>query len=109
MAAARDSGPRFDAALSENQERKTRPQAFERLGKRPSSMSVKGQLTASRDFLMAGMRASPRGAKPNEQAEKLVRACPDLVDHLARQSENATAGERQESAPRVEHHPPGAG
>lgn len=56
-------------------------------------MSVKGQLTASRDFLMAGMRAAARGAKPNEQAEKLVRACLDLVEHLVRQSEIVTAGE----------------
>src|SRR5258708_33594447 len=105
MAAARDSGPRFDAALSENQERKTRPQAFERLGKRPSSMSVKGQLTASRDFLMAGMRASARGAKPNEQAEKLGRACLDLAEHLVRQSENVTAGE-QDKNPRRHCHTP---
>src|SRR5258706_7475401 len=91
MAAARDSGPRFDAALSENQERKTRPQAFERLGKRPSSMSVKGQLTASRDFLMAGMRGSARGAKPNVQADKLVLACLGLVQHLVQHAEDVTA------------------
>jgi hypothetical protein len=56
-------------------------------------MSVKGQLNSCRDFLMAGMRASARGAKPNEQAGKLLRACLDLVEHLARQSESVTTAE----------------
>ena len=56
-------------------------------------MSVKGQLNSCRDFLMAGMRASARGAKPNEQAGKLLRACLDLVEHLSRQSESVTAAE----------------
>jgi hypothetical protein len=55
-------------------------------------MSIKGQLNASRDFLMAGMRAAARG-RPNEQAGRLVRACLDLVEHLARQSENVTTSE----------------
>ena len=53
-------------------------------------MSIKGQLNASRDFLMAGMRAAARGSTPNQQAERLVRACLDLVEHLARQSENVS-------------------
>ena len=48
-------------------------------------MSIKGQLNASRDFLMVGMRAAARGAVPNEQAGKLLRACLDLVEHLERQ------------------------
>ena len=56
-------------------------------------MSVKGQLTASRDFLMAGMRAAGRGATPNEQAAKVIRACLDLVEQLVRQSESVTAAE----------------
>lgn len=56
-------------------------------------MSVKGQLNATRDFLMAGIRASARGAKPNEQAGKLLRACLDLVEQLERQSENVTTAE----------------
>src|SRR5215467_1538645 len=56
-------------------------------------MSVKGQLTASRDFLMVGMRAAGRGAKPNEEAAKVIRACLDLVEQLVRQSENVTSAE----------------
>ena len=56
-------------------------------------MSIKGQLNASRDFLMAGMRAAARGSAPNQQAERLMRACLDLVEHLARQSENVTTSE----------------
>ena len=55
-------------------------------------MSIKSQLTASRDFLMAGMRAAGRGT-PNTQAEQLVRACLDLVEHLVRQSESVTVAE----------------
>jgi hypothetical protein len=56
-------------------------------------MSVKGQLTASRDFLMVGMRAAGRGATPNEQASKVIRACLDLVEQLVRQSESVTSAE----------------
>ena len=55
-------------------------------------MSVKGQLTACRDFLMVGMRASARGSVPNETAAAVIRACLDLVEQLVRQSENVTAG-----------------
>jgi hypothetical protein len=54
-------------------------------------MSVKGQLTASRDFLMVGMRAAERSSTRNEAATKVVRACLDLVETLVRQSENVTA------------------
>jgi hypothetical protein len=56
-------------------------------------MSVKGQLTASRDFLMVGMRAAERISTSNEQAVKVVRACLDLVEHLVRQAENVTSAE----------------
>ena len=42
---------------------------------------------------MAGMRAAARGAKPNEEAAKLCRACLDLVEHLTRQAEDVTAVE----------------
>jgi hypothetical protein len=49
-------------------------------------MTVKGQIHACRDSLMAGMRAAGRSATPNERAEKLIRACLDLVEHLGRQS-----------------------
>ena len=42
---------------------------------------------------MAGMRASARGAAPNERAATLLRACLDLVEHLARQSLDVKAGE----------------
>ena len=56
-------------------------------------MSVKGQLNACRDFLMAGMRAAGRGTTPNPEAGKLLRACLDLVEQLERQSENVTTAE----------------
>jgi hypothetical protein len=56
-------------------------------------MSVKGQLNASRDFIMAGMRSAARGAVPNEQAMKLLRACLDLIEHLERQSLAVTPGD----------------
>ena len=56
-------------------------------------MSVKGQLTASRDFLMVGMRAAGRGAVPNDEAAKVLRACLDLVEQLVNQSENVTSAE----------------
>jgi hypothetical protein len=56
-------------------------------------MSVKGQLTACRDFLMVGMRASARGSTPHEQAATNIRACLDLVEQLVRQSESVKAQE----------------
>ena len=56
-------------------------------------MSVKGQLHACRDSLMAGMRAIGRGAVPNPKAEALLRACLDMVEHLARQSLDVTTAE----------------
>src|SRR3954465_9012585 len=56
-------------------------------------MSVKGQLHACRDSLMAGMRAAPRGAAPDPKAESLLRACLDLVEHLVRQSLDVTTAE----------------
>jgi hypothetical protein len=56
-------------------------------------MSVKGQLTATRDFLMAGMRAAGRVSAPNEQAVKLLRACLDLVEHMVPKSESVTTAE----------------
>jgi hypothetical protein len=56
-------------------------------------MSVKGQLHACRDSLMAGMRATGRAAVPNAKAEGLLRACLDLVEHLARQSLDVTTAE----------------
>src|SRR3954468_19092203 len=56
-------------------------------------MSIKGQLHACRDSLMAGMRAAARGASPNPKAEALLRACLDLVEHLTRQSLDVTTAE----------------
>jgi hypothetical protein len=56
-------------------------------------MSVKGQLIACRDALLAGMRATSRVSPPNEKAEKLLRACLDLVEHLEGQSLVVTAAE----------------
>ena len=55
-------------------------------------MTVKGQLHACRDSLMAGMRAASRGT-PNPKAESLLRACLDLVEHLVRQSLDVTTAE----------------
>jgi hypothetical protein len=42
---------------------------------------------------MAGMRAASRGAVPSERAEGLLRACLDLVEHMARQATEVTATE----------------
>ena len=42
---------------------------------------------------MAGMRAASRGSSPNPQAEPLLRACLDLVEHLVRQSLDVTTAE----------------
>jgi hypothetical protein len=53
-------------------------------------MSIKSQIHSSRDFLMAGMRAAARGPMPNAQAEKLLVACLDLVEQLARQPQMVT-------------------
>ena len=51
-------------------------------------MSVKGQLVASRDFLMVGMRAVERSSSADSQAGKVIRACLDMVEQLVRQAEN---------------------
>src|SRR4026209_1904029 len=56
-------------------------------------MSIKGQLNACRDSLMAGMRATSRGATPSPKAEALLRACMDLVEPLAGQSLNVPTAE----------------
>ena len=42
---------------------------------------------------MAGMRAASRGAMPSERATTLLRACLDLVEHMARQATEVTAAE----------------
>jgi hypothetical protein len=46
-------------------------------------MSVKSQLSSTRDFLMVGIRASARVSTPNSQAEKVLQACLDMVETLA--------------------------
>ena len=56
-------------------------------------MTVKSQLTACRDSLMAGMRAATRGAAPDERAATLLRACLDLVEHMTGQAAEVTAAE----------------
>ena len=56
-------------------------------------MSVKGQLNACRDSLMAGMRATSRAATPNAKTETLLKTCMDLVEHLAGQSMDVTTAE----------------
>jgi uncharacterized protein HemX len=66
-------------------------------------MSVKGQLIACRDALLAGMRATSRLTTPNEKAEKLLRACLDLVEHLAGQSLSVTGAEVETTLGVLEH------
>ncbi len=56
-------------------------------------MTVKGQLTACRDSLMAGMRAATRSAAPSERASAILRACLDLVEHMTRQAKEVSVGE----------------
>jgi len=56
-------------------------------------VTIKGQLTACRDSLMAGMRAATRGPAPNERASTLLRACLDLVEHLTRQAKEVSIGD----------------
>jgi hypothetical protein len=46
-------------------------------------MSVKGQLSSTRDFLMVGLRASARASTSNAQAEKVFQACLNLVETMA--------------------------
>ena len=48
-------------------------------------MSIKSQLNSSRDFLMAGIRASERVSTRNPHAEQVLRACLDLIETLVRQ------------------------
>jgi hypothetical protein len=56
-------------------------------------VTVKGQLHACRDSLMAGMRAAARSSSPDPKGAELLRACLDLVEHLARQSLDVTTAE----------------
>ena len=57
-------------------------------------MTVKSQLNACRDSLMAGMRSAARGAAPDEQAGTVLRACLDLVEHtLARDPGTVTSAD----------------
>jgi hypothetical protein len=42
---------------------------------------------------MAGMRAAARGTTPDPKGQELLRACLDLVEHLARQSLDVTTNE----------------
>jgi hypothetical protein len=56
-------------------------------------VTVKGQLTACRDSLMAGMRAAARGATPDERAGTLLRACLDLVEHLTGEAKEVSVAE----------------
>jgi hypothetical protein len=46
-------------------------------------MSVKSQLSSTRDFLMVGLRASTRASAPQPQAEKVLQACLQLVETMA--------------------------
>ena len=39
---------------------------------------------------MAGMRAASRGPTPSEKASQILRACLDLVEHLARESKEVS-------------------
>jgi hypothetical protein len=42
---------------------------------------------------MAGMRASARGATPDQRAGTLLRACLDLVEHMTNQATDVTVTE----------------
>ena len=46
-------------------------------------MSVKSQLSSTRDFLMVGLRATARASTPNAQAEKVLQACLEMVETLS--------------------------
>ena len=52
---------------------------------------------------MAGMRATSRAAVPNPNAEQLLRACMDLVEHLVRQSLDVTTAEVETTLSVVEN------
>lgn len=54
-------------------------------------MSIKSQLTSTRDFLMAGIRASTRVSTRNPRAGLVLAACLDLVEALARQPPESIA------------------
>ena len=54
-------------------------------------MSIKSQLTSTRDFLMAGIRASARVSTRNPHAERVLQACLDLVETLVRQPPESIA------------------
>jgi hypothetical protein len=56
-------------------------------------VTVKSQLTGCRDALMAGMRAATRGVAPSEKAEKILRACLDLVEHMTGQAHEVSVAE----------------
>ena len=43
--------------------------------------------------MMAGMRAATRGVAPNEKAEKILRACLDLVEHMTGQANEVSFAE----------------
>lgn len=47
-------------------------------------MSIKSQLSSTRDFLMVGMRASSRVTAQKPQAERVFQACLDMVETLGR-------------------------
>jgi hypothetical protein len=48
-----------------------------------SAMSVKSQLSSTRDFLMVGLRASARASAQQPHAEKVFQACLELVETMA--------------------------
>ena len=56
-------------------------------------MTIKSQLNACRDSLMAGMRAATRGASPDQGAGAVLRACLDLVEHSLAHDTVVTATE----------------
>jgi hypothetical protein len=103
VVAARDSRAGLDATVSDDEEGKAGPQAVQRLtifqrkdkndDERSDGLTVKGQLAACRDSLMAGMRSATRGPAPNERASSLMRACLDLVEHLTRQATEVSVAE----------------
>src|SRR5262245_47804979 len=57
------------------------------------TMSVKSQLNSTRDFLMVSLRASSRVSTPNAEARKVLQACLDMVETLARRPADVEVSE----------------
>ena len=66
-------------------------------------MSIKSQLTSTRDFLLAGLRAASRVSTRNPHATQIIQACLDLVETLARRPADTVAANEVEMLLSVMH------